>query len=70
MLQPVAIFATLDGSLPFAAWPFQNPMMIGVKMKIMAGLTAWSHEPGTSHPRRKRSVFLSAHFARVLPCCS
>ena len=43
-------------SAPCDACFFQKPMITGVKRKIIAGLTAWSHEPGTSHPKRKRSV--------------
>ena len=72
--QPSAILVRVEGSVRRRACQPHSDTTSGVKQKIMNGLKAWNQVVGISPDQNKRSmvrsVCVSAHSARVLPCCS
>ena len=68
--QPIAIFATLVGSLPRRACAAQTMSRSGTTSKIMNGLNDWNQVDGIVKPRTSASVLSSAQSCSVLPCCS
>src|SRR5689334_6647512 len=68
--QPIAIFVTLVGSVPFFFCHVQYMSSSGAKMKMKAGLKDWNHVDGILKPKSSgQTVFSSAHVCIVLPCC-
>src|SRR6478609_8808645 len=68
-MQPIAIFDTLDGSVPRFACHAQNMSSGMPKMKMMNGLNDWNQVDGILNPRIVgQRVFSSAHVCIELPC--
>src|SRR5262245_50013350 len=67
MKQPMAIFDTLDGSLPFLFCQAQKRSKKGASRKMNPGLTDWNH---VDEAHDGQMVFSSAQVCMVLPCCS
>src|SRR5688572_21361684 len=65
--QPMAIFETLDGSVPRLFCHAQKRSKNGARRKMKAGFTDWNH---VDDAHDGQIVFSSAHVCIVLPCCS
>ncbi len=67
MKQPMAILATLEGSVPLTFCLRQNQSKNGASRKMKNGLTLWNH---VEDAQDGQLVCSSAQVCMVLPCCS
>src|SRR4051794_27872120 len=65
--QPMAIFATDDGSEPLLFCQRQKMSRNGANRKMKNGFTDWNH---VEEAHDGQFAFSSAHVCIVLPCCS